>query len=105
MKYKIFQMAIKSDLKFMEISEEIDSISMPEHGYKKVYEGDINIKYNSEQEILDSLFELFNIKHPNDFKGHSLSVSDLIILEDRAYYCQPMGWKEIKIKDTVNEGS
>ena len=29
---------------------------------------------------LDNLFERFNIERPNDFTGHSMSVSDVIIM-------------------------
>lgn len=29
---------------------------------------------------LDDLFERFNIERPNDFTGHSMSVSDVIIM-------------------------
>ena len=39
---------------------------------------------------LGSIFERFNIDHPADFKGHSLSISDVIMLhqngQDTAYY-------------------
>ncbi len=32
-------------------------------------------------ETLDTLYERFNIHRPDDFTGHSLSVSDVIVLE------------------------
>ena len=31
---------------------------------------------------LDDIFERFNIDRPEDFRGHSLSVSDIIVLND-----------------------
>ncbi len=34
-------------------------------------------------ETLDSLYEKFNIDHPDDFKGHSLSVSDVVVMKDK----------------------
>ena len=39
---------------------------------------------------LGDIWERFNIDHPADFKGHSLSVSDIVVLhqndEDTAHY-------------------
>ena len=34
------------------------------------------------EEILEELYIEFNMHRPADFKGHSLSVSDLVALED-----------------------
>ena len=49
----------------------------------------------------ESLFSKFNntAEMPSDFTGHSLSVSDVIVLEcegvSKAYYCDSFGFKEI----------
>lgn len=45
---------------------------------------------------LESLFEKFNLDRPEDFKGHSLSVSDVVVLEDRAYYVDDVGFKPLE---------
>ena len=41
----------------------------------------------------------FNIDHPADFKGHSLSVSDVVVLhqdgKDTAHYCDRVGFSEV----------
>lgn len=64
--------------------------------YKEVYSGEREKKY-----ILDNLWEEFNINHPVDFRGHSLSVSDIVALKDKDkdywywYYCDSFGWEEI----------
>ena len=65
--------------------------------YKKVYESEIkgHTEYVNNIQILEKIFEIFNINHPEDFHGHSLSVSDVIVLEDKMYYCDSLGWKEI----------
>lgn len=51
-------------------------------------------------ETLDTLYERFNIHRPEDFTGHSLSVSDVIVLESggdkRAFYVDSFGFCEIK---------
>ena len=49
--------------------------------------------------VLENLFEKFNINHPDDFEGHSMSVSDIVVLIDdiggKWYYCDSFGWKDI----------
>ena len=48
---------------------------------------------------LGSIWETFNIDHPKDFKGHSLSVSDIVVLhqngQDTAHYVDSIGYKEV----------
>ena len=52
----------------------------------------------SDNTTLENLFEKFNINRPQDFKGHSMSVSDIVVLhrngEDKAYYCDVSGFVE-----------
>ena len=48
--------------------------------------------------VLNDLFEMFNINRPDDFKGWSLSVSDIIQLNDKLYFCDTFGWKELDYK-------
>ena len=67
----------------------------PEY-YKKTYEGDLETTSTDCIDILEELFELLNINHPVDYKGHSLSVSDIILLNGKYYYCDAYGWKEIE---------
>ena len=53
----------------------------------------------SEGETLGSLYEKFNLNHPENYTGHSLSVSDVIVLqkagETRAYYVDSFGFQEL----------
>ena len=59
--------------------------------YKKVYEGEVQ----EEKDILhtlESIFEKFNLQHPSDFHGHSLSVSDVVVLDGVSYYCDSYDW-------------
>ncbi len=62
------------------------------NNYEKVYEGDL-----TEDTTLESLYTKFNIDHPEDFKGHSLSVSDIIVLRRHgdfsANYVDDVGYK------------
>lgn len=51
-------------------------------------------------ETLDTIYERFNIHRPKDFTGHSLSVSDVIVLESesekKAFYVDSFGFSELK---------
>ena len=57
--------------------------------YKKVYECEIDVSN------ADEVFEKFNLNIPADFTGHSLSVSDVIVLDGNAYYCDRFGWQVV----------
>lgn len=53
----------------------------------------------SDEEILNKLFYDFNMNRPEDFKGHSMSVSDVVVIErngnSTAYYTDRVGFKEM----------
>ena len=40
---------------------------------------------------------MLNINHPINYKGHSLSVSDICEIDNKYYFCDSFGWKEINI--------
>lgn len=63
--------------------------------YNEVYSGEVEEKVDTFA-TLEELFFIFNMKHPADFKGHSLSVSDVILLDGKYYYCDSFGYKELK---------
>ena len=64
----------------------------PDH-YVKVYEAEL-----TEGLSLEDIYTRFNIDHPKDFYGHSLSVSDVVVLhkdgKDSAHYVDRFGYKE-----------
>lgn len=51
-------------------------------------------------ETLDTLYERFNLQRPENFTGHSLSVSDVIVLESggdkKAFYVDSFGFCEVE---------
>lgn len=67
-----------------------------ESRYDKVYEAPAG----PDTDTLDKLFTKFNIDRPADFTGHSLSVSDVVVLNDggkrTAWFCDSWGFKEIQ---------
>ena len=48
---------------------------------------------------LEDIYTCFNIDHPKDFKGHSLSVSDVVVLhqdgQDAANFVDSVGFREV----------
>lgn len=50
-------------------------------------------------ESLEDIYRRFNIDHPADFTGHSLSVSDIVVLRngdtETAHYCDSFGFAEV----------
>ena len=63
--------------------------------YKEVYSSELQTTIKDKELILDKIFEQFNLHHPEDFKGHSLSVSDVVILDNEIYFCDSIGWKKV----------
>ena len=79
--------------------EPLDSIhrnglSVKPENYELVYEEPMTEKDN-----LESIYTRFNVDRPADFTGHSLSVSDIVVLhqggKDTAHYCDRAGFSEV----------
>ena len=97
-KYGIYQLKDNSELdqfrfegtealKRMGITKyNLDAVK-PEN-YDLVYVGELSelskdfIRLQTQGDTLEALYEKFNIDHPEDFKGHSLSVSDIVVLHE-----------------------
>ena len=79
--------------------EPLDSIhrnglSVKPENYELVYEAPLTEKDN-----LESIYTRFNVDRPADFTGHSLSISDIVVLhqggKDTAHYCDRAGFSEV----------
>ena len=79
--------------------EPLDSIhrnglSVKPENYELVYEAPL-----TEKDDLESIYTRFNVNRPADFTGHSLSVSDIVVLhqggKDTAHYCDRAGFSEV----------
>lgn len=68
--------------------------------YECRYEGEFTDDTKTATEICEVIFYIFNTVRPEDFKGHSLSMSDVIELDTgvstRLYYCDLCGWQRIR---------
>ena len=73
----------------------------PEH-YEVTYYADLPAMWQDvpNNEILEELFQMFNLSRPQDFEGHSLSVSDVIALkrngEVSVHYVDSIGFKDLQ---------
>ena len=66
--------------------------------YEAVYTRDL-VPDDNPSRILDNLFAEFNVQRPDDFTGHSLSVSDIVALKQDGnityHFCDSFGFKEL----------
>ena len=62
--------------------------------YDRVYSGEVE-----SPEPLEYLWKKFNMAHPDDYRGRSLSVSDVVVLIDeegaKAFFCDSIGWMKV----------
>ena len=67
-------------------------------GYDAIYTGGL-ADYGDNKTNLDMIYQRFNVDHPADFKGHSLSVSDVVALKQNGvvscHYVDPIGFREL----------
>ena len=88
-----------AELAFRSIEDLLKKGKKPKFSsYNKIYEGhtsDLQIKEGSVAVTLEDIYRKFNIDRPEDFKGHSLSVSDVVVLMDKAYYVDSSGFKAL----------
>ena len=73
-------------------------LSIQKENYTAVYAGDLDRRGDT-QDKLNELYETFNIRRPDDFCGHSLSVSDIVALKKNGvvscHYVDSWGVKEL----------
>ena len=71
-----------------------NGLSAKPENYEQVYTAPLTAK-----DDLESIYTRFNIDRPADFKGHSLSVSDIVVLhqdgKDTAHYCDRFGFSQV----------
>lgn len=60
--------------------------------YDMVYEFEMQ---SADEWHLDDLYDIFNRAKPSDFKGHSMSASDVIEVDGEFWYCDSIGWKKL----------
>ncbi len=67
--------------------------------YHKVWEEDVleSLYFGKDKETLELLFERFNIQDkPEDYTGHSMSVGDIVEIDNNVYVCASFGWNKVE---------
>ncbi len=101
---RIWQLKTDSDLelRFRGYDEVLKVSGEPSNSnYDVVFDGEL------ETNDLESIYTKFNMDHPSDFIGHSLSISDVVELYDdngsEFHYVDQFGFKEIGFMDQERE--
>jgi hypothetical protein len=88
-----------AQLRFMNAEYlEKKGLSVEKENYAAVYAGNLDRRGDT-QDRLDVLYETFNLRRPEDFRGHSLSVSDIVALKQNGvvscHYVDSRGFKAL----------
>lgn len=74
-------------------------IQVERRNYDAVYTGSLPSGWKRRSECLNKLYYEFNMCHPSDFKGHSMSVSDVVGLKINGkittHYVDSTGFREL----------
>ena len=97
-KYGIYQLKDDPELRYLhfEGTESLKRMGIIKDNFDAVKPENYNLIYTGELaelaedfpmlqtqgDMLEALYEKFNINHPADYKGHSLSVSDIVVLHE-----------------------
>ena len=98
--YKIYQLKNSPEnhaIRFEEyaLAEKYGEPAKPEN-YDLVYTGSLD-EFKDENK-LEAIYTKFNLNRPESFKGHSLSVSDIIVMNNEANYVDSYGFVDVSDK-------
>lgn len=103
--YKIYQLKKGEEYHNLRFTRWDDmprfNLSFDRKNYDEVYGGNIAdvTKFPFKEGILEDIFKKFNTGRPEDFKGRSLSVSDVVVLEDKegssAHFVDTVGMVDV----------
>ena len=94
MKYKIKQIKDVENCAYAFKHYEWAKNVLDLNDYEVVYEGELD--YPEMPNALEELFEIFNVRRPKDFERRSMSISDIVEIDSKNYYCDFVGWEELK---------
>jgi len=97
--YGIYQIAEGSAMDafaFMRMDfVEAQGLTFSREDYRLVYNGILG-----PEDTLEGIYEKLNLERPEDFRGHSLSVSDVVLIHDgeknTAHYVDSLGFREVR---------
>lgn len=96
--FELFQLKNSLETRYMQF-EPFDRLTKHRNTVRKSNYGQVYSGKLFSGETLDSIYERFNLHHPSDFRGRSLSVSDVIVIhqegQDQAYYVDSFGFRQV----------
>lgn len=84
------------------LDDGVNSVVCKNYDHVYQYSDEEMVDFNDESAVMDLLervYTRFNMHHPEDFRGHSLSTSDVVVVNrEKAFYCDWIGFKELPAK-------
>lgn len=94
MKIELYQISPEKDknnLMFMNYKFMTNHGGIDYDSYELVFEGEVNAKR------LDDIYRIFNLEHPEGYKGRNMSVSDIVYAEGLGcFFCDSIGYKAVE---------
>ncbi len=91
MKIELYQISPEKDknnLMYMNSDFVMKHGGIDYDSYELVFEGEVNAKR------LDDIYRIFNLEHPEGYKGRSMSVSDIVYAKGLGcFFCDSIGFK------------
>lgn len=102
--FTIYQLKDGDELRNLRF-ESLDNIqakglTVDRSNYELVYTAPLDTVQKSDGlDTLNAIYAKFNVNHPADYSGRSLSISDVVVLQqngvENAYYCDRYGFKDV----------
>lgn len=99
--YQLREHESTHDLRFLPMSQlQAAGLTVERANYEVVYVDHLKtVSDKSIPELLEGIYYRFNMEHPDDFYGHSLSVSDVVALKiggvTTVHFVDRYGWQEL----------
>ncbi len=91
MKIELYQISPEKDknnLMYMNSDFVMKHGGIDYDSYELVFEGEVDAKR------LDDIYRIFNLEHPEGYKGRNMSVSDIVYAEGLGtFFCDSIGFK------------
>ena len=96
--FRVYQIRKNVDDRYYKVFEPYDRLikhfgKVDFNDYHCIYKG-----LCKKESKLDDIYRMCNLNHPVGYAGHSLSVSDIVDMDGKYYYCDSVGWKELDIQ-------
>lgn len=84
---------------FLPYAEMVRDGMKPEHEYYETVYAAPLLPYKDRAVMLEEIYERFNLERPQDYMGHSLSVSDIVVLKEKDqvsfHYVDSVGFQKL----------